>query len=529
MIVSRPIVAVSLAFALGCLLACWTETLPYPGVAVALVGCVTAAYCYRSGNVSWVILLFAVTLLGMSRAAQMQTPRVDDISRLSGRRLPTVISGYISSDPDVAEDHVRFIARVTETAQAGKTLPVTGSISVSVVRGAAKLIVKQGCRLEYGEVVRLEGVIQRPQGPRNPDEFDYSAYLARRGVYSVVWIEQPMDIAIEDVHQGSSLWQWAFQARGGIRNVFNRWLPPDEAALTSGMVLGSYSLVPSELVENFTRSGTLHLLAASGFNCGLIVAIFWHGVLRKMRIPRKLSAVSVILLLLFYVLMAGAGPSIVRAGVGASLYLVAIMIGRPSERWSILFGTALIMLLGNPLALFDVGFQLSFAAVVSILAFVPSLHSLSGLAGEAEQKRGHLIRRATGFLVDVAVVTLAATAATAPILAFSFNRFSLVSLPANVVVAALAVWHFWASVVFVFCFWIPGVNWVLSWIVFLLALSIEYVVGFAGSLSVAQINVSSPGPLFFIVWYGGLVGFWWALQKTKIRKPASTASEKSTA
>ncbi len=508
---TRPVIAVTLAYITGCLLAVWSSASPVPAFAAALVVLAAAIYSFGRGSWRWSILLAAVALAGTARTAVVQTPGPWDVSRLASWRGPLIIEGPIASEPVRSSARVSFLLRVHSASGSTRDLRAEGLAQVNLVRDALRNLPE----LEYGQMLRIAGRIRRPEGPRDPGGFSSRDYLARQGVFAVVWVDRQGDAKPLTSTHGSPAIRWAQSVSRALHRLFQARLPDTEAGLVSGMLLGSYSLVPPDLLEQFTRSGTLHLLAASGFNCALIVLVFWHLLLRPLGAPRVLSLCLVIVLVLFYVLMVGSKPSIVRAGVGASLFLGGMLLGRPSNLLSTLFATAVLILAFDPLSLWDVGFQLSFAAVGSIIAFVPGLSSLAGLEGRASEERGPsrswwlLPARHLG---QVALVTLAATVATLPIIAWYFSRVSLVSLPANMAVAFLAEMLFMVSVAFSAFHWLPGIGPLLQAVVYWLAVAVERVVSAMGGLPYAQMNVESPGLAAVVAWYAVLVAAWWALR-----------------
>lgn len=195
-------------------------------------------------------------------------------------------------------------------------------------------------------------------------------------------------------------------------------LAPEQAALARGMVLGQDHALPEDLREAFRASGLAHLVAASGTNVMLLAALVVAvataaGVMLRERLALALLAVAV------YVPVAGAGASIQRAGIMGAAGLVAALAGRPAARWYAVLLAAAGTLVLDPRAAEDPGWQLSFAAVLAILA----LH---------RRVRARLVEQRTpAALADAAAVTLAATLGTAPLLALHFEQLSLVSLPAN--------------------------------------------------------------------------------------------------
>jgi competence protein ComEC len=198
--------------------------------------------------------------------------------------------------------------------------------------------------------------------------------------------------------------------------------PAPQAALLRGMVLGEDDALPDAMRDEFRTTGLSHLVAASGANVMLLAAVaVWLGVMTGM--PLRARLVLVLGLIVLYVPLAGAGPSIQRAGVMGAAGVTASLVGRPSSRWYALLLAAAVTLLVNPRSAQDAGWQLSFAAVVAIFA----------VAGRfTERLRG---RRVPAGLAEAVALTVAATAGTAPLLALRFGQLSAVSLPANVLVA----------------------------------------------------------------------------------------------
>ena len=207
-------------------------------------------------------------------------------------------------------------------------------------------------------------------------------------------------------------------------------LPRAQSALLAGMVLGRDDEIGAPTREAFQASGLAHLLAVSGTNVLLLATLaIWAAGLFGVPLRTRLAAALVLVAL--YVPLTGAGPSIQRAGVMGAAGLVAALAGRPASRVYALGLAAAVTLALNPYAAGDAGWQLSFAAVVGLLAIAVPL-------------REHLARRRVpGPVADAAAMTLAATVATAPLLAVHFERLSLVSLPANLIVAPVVAPIMW--------------------------------------------------------------------------------------
>ena len=207
------------------------------------------------------------------------------------------------------------------------------------------------------------------------------------------------------------------RAEGGLEHGLHR----READLARGMVLGQDERLDEEVRTDFQRSGLAHLLAVSGQNV-MLLAILVLALAGAAGLPLRARLLLALALVAAYVPLAGGGPSIQRAGVMGAAGLVAALAGRPSSRWYALGLAAAVTLALNPRAASEPGWQLSFAAVLSLLVLCSPL-------------RGILERALPGPAAEAAAMTLAATVGTAPLLALHFEQVSLASLPANLLAA----------------------------------------------------------------------------------------------
>ncbi len=213
-----------------------------------------------------------------------------------------------------------------------------------------------------------------------------------------------------------------------------RGVPAREAALARGFVLGEDEGVDPRTEEDFRRSGLSHLLAVSGQNITLL-ALLAMPLLGVFGIPLRERLLWVLALIAVYVPVAGAGPSIQRAAVMGAVGVLATLGGRRSSRLYALALAALVTLAIDPRIAADVGWQLSFAAVFGILLLASPLRgAIEGLVGKGRWRRA---------LTEGVAVTVAATLATAPLIAFHFERLSTTTLGANVLAlpaVAPAMW-----------------------------------------------------------------------------------------
>lgn len=197
-----------------------------------------------------------------------------------------------------------------------------------------------------------------------------------------------------------------------------RILPEPESSLSAGILLGVKRQMPQEFYLSLVKTGTLHIVAASGYNV-MVVAGALMAILNRM-LGKRAGVVAAVAGIWGYVLLSGASAAVVRAGIMGSLTLIAYYWGRPSEARRLLWITAGLMLLVNPRYMVDVGFQLSVAATAGLIYLSQWLES-SWLGR-------------WGWMREYLVPTLAASVATALILWYHFGRVSLISPLVNIFV-----------------------------------------------------------------------------------------------
>jgi len=259
---------------------------------------------------------------------------------------------------------------------------------------------------------------------------DREAHAGRRGAQAVL----QADAARPTGRVRGGLAGGLDRVRERAEAAVSRGLPPELGALARGMVLGQDDALSDELQEDFRASGLAHLVAASGTNVLLLCALVL-GLSSLLGLPLRARLALCIALVAAYVPLAGAGPSIQRAGVMGIAALVAALAGRPSSRWYAVLLAAALTLAWNPRSAGDVGWQLSFAAVLAMLALARPL-------------RERLVaRRVPPALAEALALTLAATLGTAPLLALHFERFSLASLPANLLAVPVVAPVMWIGAV----------------------------------------------------------------------------------
>ncbi len=357
-------------------------------------------------------LLFA---LGAARYA-ISVPHIGpgDLAAYNDQGFVTV-EGMIVDAPDVRDTHINLRVRVqTLIAANGAAQPVSGLLLAQTPRVGT---------FRYGDPVRLTGDLRTPPVF---DTFSYRDYLARQGVYSTMQFTQ---VEVTGPRQGSPIRAAMLDFRQQAYTLIQRLLPDPQASLLQGILLGIETGISPDVSDAFSTVSATHIIAISGTNlvilAGLIQAL-------AQRIVKRRGWVAGITItgIFVYSIFVGGDPAVIRAAIMTTLALVALELGRQTYGLASLSFAALAMTAIDPTVLWDVGFQLSFLATLGLVLYVEPLQKLlaSVLERLTSQERAQAI---VGAVSDAFVVTVAAQITTTPIMAYTFRRFSLVSLPVN--------------------------------------------------------------------------------------------------
>ncbi len=359
------------------------------------------------------VLLLALSL-GAARY-QYSVPQFDafHIAFYNDRNYDVLVTGYITDFPDYRDAFTNLRVQVTSVDTGDSDLEAGGLI---LARAPANQV------FAYGQTVRLRGKLETP--PENED-FSYRDYLAAQGIHS--YMPDPA-VTILPKQAGNPLLRalYAFKERS-LTNLY-RLFPDPESSLLAGILLGVDTGLTKDLQQAFKNTGTAHIIAISGFNISIIAGIFITFFSRFLG-KRKGVALAVIAIAL-YTALVGGDAAVVRAAIMGTLALLAKQFGRRQVALNTLLAVALLMCLWNPRYVWDVGFQLSFFATLGLILYA---QPFSEFANRIITKHlpGSSGERAAQLFSEFVLLTLAAQLTTLPIMAYHFQRISLVSFIAN--------------------------------------------------------------------------------------------------
>ena len=352
----QPLVGAALAAVGGIMLA---EFVSLPILPLCLAIALGAIFCFFRPATALAYLLVAAAFFFLHLVRETDAPGKAWSMRLGDRPRPVIVTGTVSSEPKLSpNDYTTFLLRLQTIDFRGwpEACPVT-------VR------VRWKGNPQFGDELRLRGILESIPPPRNPGVFDLRAYLARRDIYHGIFARYPGDGTIIRTGGGNLLVRLANRTRIWMQSTISRDLEnsPEVTAMINGMTLGIRHDTPNDIEEPFQQTGTLHLFAVAGLHVGIVAQLLWI-VTSLLRVPRALAAAFIIPALFFYSAITGFHVSSVRAATMAGFLLGGIFFGRPVLALNSLAGAALLILAFDSNQLFTSGFQLSFAVVGAILA-----------------------------------------------------------------------------------------------------------------------------------------------------------------
>ncbi len=316
--------------------------------------------------------------------------------------------GCIVDEVDVRKDKVKYVLDADEIFVDGVWESVFGKILVNGERYPV---------YEYGNCLNVLGEIERPG---KIDDFEYSKYLARYSIYSVVYFSE---IDKANNGKGNRLFEFLYGVKKGFEMRLNENFGEPHGSFMAGLILGSRRGISEELIGEFNITGLTHIVAISGYNVTLVIVVVsgMFGFLsRRVKIAFSVGFVIV------FVFLVGASASVVRAGIMGIISLMALWFGREYFVFIALFVSAFLMNLWNPkILVYDVGFQLSFLATLGIVFFSPLIERYLRWLPEIFGMR------------EAAQMTLSAQLLVLPVIVLNFGRLSLIAPVANLFVLSL--------------------------------------------------------------------------------------------
>jgi competence protein ComEC len=286
---------------------------------------------------------------------------------------------------------------------------------------------KQKTKIEVGNKVKAFETPKILQNALNPNQFDYSKYLKNQNVFHQIKIKDTNTISVST---DTNFYYYINLIKSKLLKSYDvNSFKKDNYNLLMALLFGEKTELSKEISTNYTQAGIIHILAISGLHIALIYGIVLWLTKPLLRFKKgKLYIFLISLCILwFYAILAGFSASIVRAAVMFSVVAFAKIVNRPANIYNSLAVSALLLLLYNPNYLFDVGFQLSFAAVLSIVIFQPLVRKYS-------YSKNLIILK----IKELLLISIVAQIGVLPLILYYFGQFPLLFLLANLIAIPLS-------------------------------------------------------------------------------------------
>lgn len=439
------------------------------------------------------MLLVAVAALCAGAWRTSLLPPSSEIAAYNGSA--GTITGIVAAEPEVRDD--RILLRVDAESIFVNNHSQTTS-------GFALVEAERSARIAFGDRIRATGRLEMPP---SWDTFSYAEYLKRQGIFS-----RMPNAAVEVISagHGNPIHSLLIELKQSVKRNIGDVLPDPQASLLTGILTGDESGISAELAEEFSRVGASHVIAISGFNMVIVSAIVFRVILTLSGGDKPFAGFCAVAIIFVYAIFVGGSPGVMRAALMSSLVIVGDLLLPPHRTYyrPAPLAFAAVILLSDPAVLHDLGFQLSFCAVLGLVLFAdPISLGLQSLLERILPSR--LALTLHGLLVEPLVATLAAQITTLPLTILYFGKLALVALPVNLLIvpaqAALLVLGLAAVTVYVFA---PALGTLLLWADMLfLSWTIGVVRAFA-QLEFAELVVDLDGRViqaFYILLIGGAI------------------------
>lgn len=396
-----------------------------------------------------------------------------------------VVEGEIIFPPDVRSSSQRLTVR-----------PNNQETNILVV--APRML-----DLSYGDIIRTKGTLETPENFMTSvgKEFNYRRYLANQNIYFII---KNAEVEVISSGNGNKLKAFLFKLRNSFMENIKEVVPPPKSDLANGLILGSRGGFDKEMNDEFISTGTIHIIALSGYN----VTIVAEGVMNTLGLifSQTVSILFGIFIIMLFIIMTGASATAIRAGIMATILLFARLTGRTYMAGRALIIAALLMVAYDLRVLTDISFQLSFIATAGVLFLTPKVIGWFMFLPNYFKFR------------ELVATTVAATISVLPILLYITGTLSIVSLPTNILILSfIPLTMLFSFIVGVLGFISPILSLPFGYISDLLLSYILSVVHFFASLPFASVSTRS-FPLVLTIFLYMLLTWWVFRKKGRVSK-----------
>ena len=501
----RPLLVLPIPFAVGV----WLShhlALPFQNVILLTLFllCLIAFHVSSRWFIPFTVIAFFI--LGFLFGTNDRTVADRHIG-LIGPGGPMILEGVVSSVPETAKqgkkETVSFILRSNRFYRFGSRYETEGKVQVFLHNPKRQI--------RFGDALKLKGTLDDPARARNPYSFNYQKYLAEQGIFKVFRGFGFYTVLFQEPAHAPPWLMTVNRFRMYLKHRLDALFRPPNNALAKALLLGFRKDIPRNIRDEFVLSGTAHLLAISGLHVSLIGGVIYlcSGLLRM---PGTARLILTVLVILLYILVAGANIPVLRAGIMGTVILLGLVFGYERNLKSAFFFGLFLLLLWDPSVLFQASFQLSFGAVAALIFFLPKLESTpksQEFTRPQELFFGTLLlARLFRFTQQTFLASVTVTLVIFPMVSWYFHLFSLVGLLANLVVIPVTFLGMVSTLVVLVLDWIwtPFAAMCAAVPSFFYDLEL-WLVGWFARVPFGNMSIPSPPWHFFVLYYGFLIAW----------------------
>jgi len=416
-------------------------------------------------------------------------------------------SHFLQSDSKIL---LQIDEPLTEKDKSYKTtacvLRVMNHDSVAIASGTALIYLRKdsaSAQLKYGDRIWVKNKFAGLPPPKNPREFNYKRFMGFKQVNEQIFLS-PDDWFQSNERGGSSSYALILELRQFLVNILRKHITDDDSyAVGVSLILGLREKLDDELIKAYSSSGAMHVLAVSGLHVAIIYSIFNYLLIfldknSKSKVVKSVINVAIIWL---YAVLTGLSASVLRSAVMFTFVALGSNLKRTTNIYNILASSAFALLLINPYFLMEVGFQLSYLAVLGIVMLQPRIYPLIYTRNWVLDK-----------IWMITAVSIAAQVATFPLGLLYYYQFPLYFLVSNLFVIPASTLVLYFGVALFMTFWIPGVSNVIGLLLDKTIWFMDWVVLYIDSLPFALlqgISISVPESWFIYAIVIGIIIFFY--------------------
>ena len=311
-------------------------------------------------------------------------------------------------------------------------------------------------KLQYGDLIAFPLSIGEVSPPKNPEEFDYRDYLFRKGITGQIYLKETDWIDLE-VNKSNPLYAFSYRFRDVLLRSLQRCgLEGDEFGVAAAILLGYDDSLPAEVRQNYVAAGSMHILCVSGMHVGIIylLASLLLSFLNRKKWQKTFKQLLLLSLIWFYAMIAGLSPSIMRSALMISFVIFGELLHRKGFAINSIAASAFILLCINPNNLFEIGFLLSYTAVVGIVLLQKPIYNWFNIKNKLIDK-----------VWEITAVALAAQFATMPFTLFYFHQFTVYFWLSNLFMTPISFVVIMGGMILLLVSWIPYINVAVGYLV----------------------------------------------------------------